>query len=83
MIARDTAVRKHVHKWKLTARRIEKLERKCEDCKAVQHVRAELATILHTPPSLLAYADEQWTDGALPEPPPPTYGYGPYGGFGP
>lgn len=74
--------RKHVHKWALTKQELTlDLERRCSDCRAVQHAKNTLASVvLNTPKSLLAFADVEWVDGALP---PTQCMFGPFGGYWP
>lgn len=73
--------RKHVHKWTISKKDGLDLERRCDDCNAVQHVRnATASVVLGTPKSLLALADLEWVGGKLP---PEIPMFGPFGGFWP
>jgi hypothetical protein len=69
-------MRKHSHKWKIHTSRIHKLERLCDDCRAVQHAELSMELWLTIPASLYAYADVEWRDGPLPKPEAPLYGFG-------
>lgn len=61
------AVKKHIHSWRLARQQRASdgkwVERRCDDCKAVQHANVAAADIV--PDSVLHLADATWHDGAL------------------